>query len=339
MRPWKKPLAGRLDEHVFTSKLLEGNLRGDPHERPLWVYVPPGYDTSKERLPSVYMLQGWTGQIDMWRNRPALRPNPIELFDLVFESRTASPAILVFVDAWTSWGGSQFLDSPALGPYHSYLCNEIVPWVDAHYRTNADRDHRAVAGKSSGGYGAMVTAMMRPDLFGALATHCGDGLFELCYASGFPKTVRSLRDEYAGSFERFLADFATRPAFSKPSDMNILSDWSMASCYSADPDGTVRLPYNPETGEMIPHIWERWLAMDPIRMARTKVDVLAGMRAIYIDSGKKDEWFLDLAAQAFYREARSAGAKEVFLELYDAGHMQVEYRYPIALRWLLERIA
>jgi pimeloyl-ACP methyl ester carboxylesterase len=339
MRPWKKPLAGRLDEHVFTSKLLEGNLRGDPHERPLWIYVPPGYDASKERLPSVYMLQGWTGQIDMWRNRSALRPNPIELFDAVFESRTASPAIVVFVDAWTSWGGSQFLDSPALGAYHSYLCNEIVPFVDAHYRTDADRDHRAVAGKSSGGYGAMVTAMMRPDLFGALATHCGDGLFELCYAPGFPKSVRSLRDEYAGSFDRFLADFQTRPAFSKPSDFNLMSDWSMASCYSADPDGTVRLPYNPETGEMIPQIWERWLAMDPIRMARTKLDVLASMRAIYIDSGKKDEWFLDLAAQAFYREARSAGAKEVFLELYDAGHMQVEYRYPIALRWLLERIA
>ena len=60
------------------------------------------------------------------------------------------PAIVVFVDAWTSWGGSQFLDSPALGPYHSYLCREIVPWIDAHYRTKPEREHRAVSGKSSG---------------------------------------------------------------------------------------------------------------------------------------------------------------------------------------------
>jgi hypothetical protein len=338
MIPWKKPFAGHIDEHVITSKLLKGNLRGDPHERPLWVYVPPGYDAMKERLPSVYILQGWTGQIDMWRNRAALRPNALELFDDLFAKKTVSPAILVFVDAWTSWGGSQFLDSPALGPYHSYLCDEIVPWVDAHYRTLADRAHRAISGKSSGGYGAMVTAMLRPDLFGALATHCGDGLFELSYAPGFPKSIRALRDEYAGSFERFLADFASRPAFSKPSDFNLMSDWSMASCYSADPDGTVRMPYDTETGEIIPEIWQRWLDKDPIRMARTKQDALASMRAIYIDSGKKDEWFLDLAAQGFHREVKSAGAKDVFFELYDASHMAVEYRYPGALRWLLERI-
>ena len=60
----------------------------------------------------------------MWRNRSSLRPTAIELFDELFE-QGASPAILVFVDAWTSWGGSQYLDSPALGLYHSYLCNGL----------------------------------------------------------------------------------------------------------------------------------------------------------------------------------------------------------------------
>jgi enterochelin esterase-like enzyme len=176
MRPWSKPLAGKLDELTIDSALLRGNLRGDPHVRPIYVYTPPRYDQSAERYPSVYVLHGWTGQVDMWRNRTSLRPTAIELFDELFE-QGASPAIVVFVDAWTSWGGSQYLDSPALGLYHSYLCNEIVPWVDARYRTMPQRDHRAVTGKSSGGYGAMVTAMLRPDLFGALATHSGDALF------------------------------------------------------------------------------------------------------------------------------------------------------------------
>lgn len=88
------------------------------------------------------------------------------------------PATIVYYDAWTSIGGSQHLDSPATGRYHTHLCEEIVPWVDTHYRTIPDRDHRAIAGKSTGGCAAMVIPMLRPDLFGALVTHAGDALFE-----------------------------------------------------------------------------------------------------------------------------------------------------------------
>jgi S-formylglutathione hydrolase FrmB len=273
----------------------------------------------------------------MWRNRAPLRKSVIELFDDLFE-KGAPPAIVVFVDAWTSWGGSQYLDSPALGPYHSYLCNEIVPWVDGHYRTRAARDHRVITGKSSGGYGAMVTAMLRPDLFGALVTHSGDALFELCYARGFAESVRSLRDEYGGSFQRFLVDHESRPAFSKASDFNLLSDWSMSACYSADEDGSVQLPYNAATGEVRPEVWARWLEKDPVRMARTHRDALRSMRGIYIDAGKRDEWFLDLGAEAFRREVDASGAREVFFELFEAKHTQVEYRYPGALHWILERL-
>ncbi len=123
-----------------------------------------------------------TGQLDMWRNRSAFRPNVPELVDALFSGADSPPpAIVVFVDCWTSYGGSQFLDSPGTGRYHTYLCDEVVPWVDATYRTLADRDHRGITGKSSGGYGAMITPMLRPDLFGGLATHAGDALFEICY--------------------------------------------------------------------------------------------------------------------------------------------------------------
>ena len=337
MRPWAKPFAGKLEEHTLESVLLRGNPRGDPHVRPVLVYTPPGYERSVERYPGIYVLQGWTGQVDMWRNRGALRPSAMELFDALFEGGSR-PAILVFVDAWTSWGGSQYLDSPALGPYHSYLCTEVVPWVDAHYRTKANRDYRAVSGKSSGGYGAMVTAILRPDLFGAVASHAGDALFELCYARGFPSSVRALRDEYGGSFQRFLSDHAGRPAFSKPSDFPLLSDWCMSACYSADPDGTVQVPYDTATGEMRPEVWARWLEKDPVRLARTHRDALRSMRAIYIDAGKKDEWYLDLGAEALKREVCASGVKEVFFELFDATHREIEYRYPLALRWLLERM-
>ena len=339
MLPWSVDLKGRFDEHSFESDALKGNPLGDPHTRPLWVYVPPGYDDEPDRrYPSIYVIMGLTGQLDMWRNRSPFRKNFPELADELFASGESPPSILVWVDCWTSLAGSQYLDSPGTGKYHTYLCEEIVPWVDERYRTMADRDHRGITGKSSGGYGAMVTPMLRPDLFGGLATHAGDALFEVCYQPEFRKSVRVLRDEYEGSFDKFWQDFRSRPAFAKESDGHLLNDWCMAACYSADEDGTVRLPYDAATGELIPEVWDRWLAWDPVRMVPKYADALRSMRAIYIDAGKKDEWFLDLGAEAFRRALADVGVNDVFFELFDATHMQIEYRYPIAVKYLAERL-
>ncbi len=161
------------------------------------MYLPPGYDDDPtRRSPSVYVIQGLTGQLDMWRSRAAFRLNFPELADGLFARGEAPPCIVVWVDCWTSLGGSQFLDSPGTGRYHSYLCDEIVPWVDDRYRTLLNREHRGITGKSSGGYGAMVTPMLRPELWGGLATHAGDALFEACYLPE-SRRCRALRDDYA----------------------------------------------------------------------------------------------------------------------------------------------
>jgi hypothetical protein len=99
MLPWSAELAGRIDEHVFTSELLRGNPLNDPHERPLLVYVPPGYDAEPQRrYPSVYVIQGYTGQVYMWRNRTAFRQPFTETADAVFAAGQAPPAIVVYVD-------------------------------------------------------------------------------------------------------------------------------------------------------------------------------------------------------------------------------------------------
>jgi enterochelin esterase-like enzyme len=143
MEPWSRDLAGRLDEHLVESAALKDNPLGDPHIRPLWVYEPPGVETTP--LPSIYLIQGMTGQIDMWRNRSAFRPSVIELVDRLFAEEGCPPALVVFVDAWTSYGGSQFVDSPGTGSYHTYMCDEIVPFVDANYTTVADATHAVSA--------------------------------------------------------------------------------------------------------------------------------------------------------------------------------------------------
>src|SRR5919201_1300331 len=339
MEPWSFEVAGRFDEHAFDSEVLKDNPLGDPHVRPLWVYVPPGHDDSDERLPSIYVIQGLTGQIDAWRNRTAFRKNFPELADELFASGEAPPCVVVFVDAWTSLGGSQFIDSPGTGRYLTYICDELVPFVDSQYRTLADAAHRRIRGKSSGGYGAMVHPMLRPDVLGGLATHAGDALFEMCYLPDFPQPVRVLRDQYEGSFDRFWEDFHSRPPFSKDSDYHLLNDWCMAACYSADEDGTVHLPYDIATGELRPEIWERWLAWDPVRMAEARGDALRSLRAIYVDCGKRDQFFLDLGAEAFRRRLEAAGVTDYFFELFDATPSAIEYRYPLAVKFLAERLS
>src|SRR5437868_606127 len=227
----------------------------------------------------------------MWRNRSAYRQPFPETADAVFGRGEAPPAIVVYVDAWTSYGGSQFVDSAGTGRYHSYLCEEVVPWVDARYRTLPAAAHRAISGKSSGGFGAMITPMLRPDLFGALATHAGDTLYELSYLPAFGKCVRYLRD-YDADIWRWWEDFRSRPSFTREADIELLVLLGVAACFSAREDGTVELPFDPRTGVLAEAAWQRWLAWDPVRMVPRYAGPLRSLRAVWIDAGTRDEWFL-----------------------------------------------
>ena len=341
MLPWSADLAGRIDERVISSELLRGNPLGDPHERPLLVYLPPGYDNEPgRRYPAVYVIQGYTGNVAMWRNRTPYRLPFPEAADAVFADGQVPPAIVVYVDAWSKYGGSQFVDSPGTGRYHSYLCDEVVAWVDARYRTIPDAAHRAIMGKSSGGFGAMITPMLRPDLFGALATHAGDTLYEHCYLPSFAAAVRHLR-RYDGDIWRWWEGFSSRVAFTKEEDAPLLEVLGPAACFSAQPDGTVDLPFDPVTGVLRPAVWQRWLDWDPVRMIPQYAGVLRSLRGIWIDAGTRDEWFLDIGASAVHQALGKAGvpAEVIRFELFEASHMAIDYRYPLSLAWLCQRIS
>jgi S-formylglutathione hydrolase FrmB len=343
MLPWSADLAGQLDEHVISSELLRDNPLGDPSDRPLWVYVPPGYgDDPGRRYPSVYVIQGFTGHLGMWRNRTAFRQPFVETADAIFSRGDVPPAIVVYVDAWTSYGGSQFVDSPGTGRYHSYLCDEVVPWVDARYRTQPDAAHRAISGKSSGGFGAMITPMLRPDLFGALATHAGDSLYEQSYLREFGDAVRLLR-AYDGDIWRWWDDFRGRiptgQAGASRAD-RLLGLLGVAACFSAREDGSVELPFDPRTAVVRPEVWEQWLAWDPVRMAPRYATALRSLRSIWIDAGTADDFYLDLGATAFRDALADIGVADdvIHFELFEGTHSAIEYRYPLSLAWLCQRM-
>ena len=319
----------------FTSEALRGNPLGDPHERPLWVWTPT--DESR-RYPTVYVIQGMTGIANAWFN--------VEPFATSYPDRIealAPEAVVVLVDAFTAIGGSQFVDSPAIGRYHTYLCDEIVPYVDASFPTIPDAAHRGIQGKSSGGYGAMITPLLRPDLFGALATHAGDALFEVVYARDFAPAARALRD-YGGSFDAFWKEFLSgRPVFSTPGDEVLVNTYAMAAAYSANGDGSIDLPFDIETGEIVPEVWQRWLAHDPVMLAREPEhrETLCNLRGVWIDSGRSDQYHLELGAIAFNREVQAAGTPDdrVHFELFDGTHNGLTWRYPLSLAFLVERLS
>ena len=351
LAPWPVQLVGRVETTTFSSSVLQGNPLGDPAERPLTVYLPPGYDDDPQRrYPSVYLLQGYSGAAPMWWNRAAFRRPYLENVDAMFSAAggvdgSAPPAIVVLVDAWTAYGGSQFVDSPGTGQYLTYICDEIVSWVDAHHRTLAAPQHRGVAGKSSGGFGAMIFAMLRPDLFGGLATHAGDTLYEGCYVPEFLIVARALRDKYDGSYEAFWADFWDRAragrALSQKEDSSLVMVYGCAAAFSAEPDASVTLPFDIATGRLRDDVWRRWLDWDPVRMAPNYAQALLGAKAIWIDAGRSDDWWLDLGAEAFRRELLAIGVDEarIHFELFEGTHAAIDYRYPLSLAYLARELS
>ena len=337
--PWERPLSGRLDRLTVDSEILAGNPLGDPARRPLYVYSSPAVVSGAATdVAAVYVLQGFVGQLDMWLARAPFEPTFVERLDAMFTGPEppVRDAVVVFVDAWTSIGGSQFVNSSAVGDYADYICEELVPFIDATYPTAPLPRQRALTGQSSGGYGAMVLAMRRPDIFGALVSHAGDALFEACYLTDFPKVARALRDHFDGSLETFWRRFAERERFDFARFGLVLNTYAMACAYSPDPERPTRpqLPFEPSTGRLLPEVWERWLEHDPVRMIPAHAQALRGLAHIHIAAGRGDEWYLDLGAQAVSEELERAGV-EHRLELFDGAHGGLRYRYAPAIRDLL----
>jgi len=327
--PWERPLEGRFETLAVESELLRDNPLGDSARRPLYVYSAPGVSDA-EGVPSVYVLQGYGGQLDTWLARKSFEPNIVERLDQMFAAGGCPPAVVVFVDAWTSLGGAQFINSEGTGRYMDYLCDEVVPFVDQRYPTSG---RRGVSGHSSGGYGAMVSSMLRPDVFSAFASHAGDALFECCYLPEFPAVARTLRDHFEGSFETLRERLREADTLDWSRFGAALSAYAMAAAYSPG-----QLPFDVKTGRLIEDVWRQWLSWDPVRMASEHANALRSMRRIYLDAGRHDEFFLDLGAQAFSAELERLGAEHT-LELFDGTHGGVSYRYPRAVAELVRALA
>lgn len=312
----------------LASRVLADNPLGDPATRRLPIVLPPDYATSGRRYPLIVALTGFTGKGIMLLNEDAWQPNLPQRLDRLYAAGMP-PAIFVLPDAFTRYGGSQYLNSAATGRYEDYVIDEVIPFVDAHYRTIPAPEARGVFGKSSGGYGAMILGMRHPAVFRALACHSGDMAFDLCYAPDFPKAANAFNA--AGGVAAWWAKFAAKIKPGKD-DHDALNILAMAACYSpaaAEPLG-IALPFDLHTCERRPDVWERWLAWDPVAQVDRYAASLRQFALLYLDCGTRDEFNLHYGARQMVRLLDARGIAHEYQE-FDDGHMSVQYRYDVSL--------
>ncbi len=301
--------------HTLASAALAG-------ERPLWIWAPA---EARRELPVVFVLHAHLRSTDSWFNVEPFEESYPEAID-----RLAPDAVVALVDGWTSVGGSQWIDSAGIGAYSTYLTDEVVPFVEERHPTSG---LRGLQGKSSGGYGALVNALRRPDLFHAVAAHAPDALFEVTLLQGFPEAARELRRRHGSSLASFWESFT---GFGSPSEFAVAVNGALALAFSNG-----ELPFDVETAELVPEVWERWLEHDPVRLVERHADGARSLRGLWLDAGDADEYFADLGALALRRALTAAGVGERVLrfELFPGGHRGVSWRYPLSLAFLVERLS
>jgi len=334
---------GSVRHITIDSGLLRGNPLGDPHVRDLPIYVPPGYDADQARhYPVVFFLAGYTSSgpsLLSWKGQ-GWGENTQSRMDRMINAGEMPPMIGVFPDCWTRWGGSQYLDSTATGPYMRHIVEELVPAVDDGFRTLRQSGSRAVAGTSSGGYGALMLAMERPGVFGIVAATAADTSFDLCYRPDLPKFVGAI--EQAGGVEPFIERFFSTPKLSgdQITAMMIIAN---SACYSPNlskPPIHADLPVDLYTAELIPEVWDRWLAKDPVRRIKDpdRAGALAELTLLSLDAGRRDEYHLQFGHRALGRALSRADVPFVSEE-FDDGHRGISYRQEHALRRIGAAIA
>ena len=334
-------LKGSLHAFVIESRALRDNALGDPCQREVYVYLPPGFQggPANQGPPLVLVLAGFTGVGGGQLRGTPWEPSFPQRYEALLAAGHAEPCAFAFPDAFTRYGGSQYMNSPATGRYEDYLLEELLPAVEQRFGVGGRRARRGVMGKSSGGYGALCLGRDRPDVFGSLGVHAGDACFEYCYLPDLPKAAAAL----LGSDPAAWLDALKRRARETKlggADHPVLNVLAMAAHYSprASAPLGLELPFEPETARLRPEIWERWLSHDPVRFVPRAGDAYRRLGGVYLDCGTRDEFHLRWGTRMVAEALRAHGVPLQHDEFED-GHMGTSYRFEASLRWIAPQLA
>ena len=267
--------AGRYERVTVHGTALEGNLEGDSADRPVSIYLPPGYDKDpKRRYAVVYLLHGFTDSDSNWFGRSGQHfVNVPKAADAAWAAGV-SEVILVMPNAFTKYQGSMYSNSVAVGDWESFVARDLVAWVDAHYRTLARPASRGLAGHSMGGYGTLRIAMKQPGVFSSIYA-----MSSCCLVPNpdpdpkmFEAAARVRTDQDIGA-----ADFFTKALLAS------------AAAWSPNPHKPplyIDLPVR--DGQIAPDIAMLWNANLPNVMVHQYLPALRSYKAIGLEAGDKD---------------------------------------------------
>ena len=293
---------GTVDHVKVLGRTLEGNLSGDAAERDVMVYLPPGYEQSKQRYPVVYLLHGFTDNTDQWWGVVKHFVSVPKSMDTALASGAAKKMLVVMPNAFTRFQGSMYSNSPTTGNWEDYIATELVAYVDSHYRTIARSDSRGLAGHSMGGYGTVRIGMKHPEVFSSIYA-----MSSCCLAP--PSAVDA---ERARKLEA-VNDPSAIGELDFPSKV-VLASAAAWSPNPAKPPFYIDLP----TAESQPRVLAKWTANAPLAVIDQYVRNLRQLRAIAIDVGTKD--YLAPGSKALDEVLTAYKIRHVY-ETYEGDHV------------------
>lgn len=277
-------------------------------------------------LPTIFYLPGFGGTAASTLNEDPFSQNIIQRVDRLISNNICKPFILIIIDCFTKFGGSQYINSSAIGNYEDYIIKEVVPFIEKQYNSKT----HAIIGKSSGGYGSLMLSMKYPEIFSALAVHSGDSAFEYCYLPDFPKAIMSFQS--SGGPLDWLDSFWKKPIRNLKQDFPALNILAMSAHYSPNTNNKngFDLPFDLLTGKIIEKVWQKWLSYDPVRIIQDHKKSLQKMKFIYIDCGSKDEFNMQIGARILHSKLKEMIISHYYEE-FEGGHMNTNHRFEVSL--------
>ena len=298
-RPQGAP-RGTVEKITVHGRSLEGNLEGDTADRAVMVYLPPSYKTeTNRRYPVLYLLHGFTDDTDHWWGvLPHFVSVPASM-DKALASGASKELIVVMPNAFTRYFGSMYSSSVTTGDWERFVAEELVAFIDAHYRTLANVSSRGLAGHSMGGYGTIRIGMKRPDVFSsiyAMSACC------LSPALGF--------DSERGKKAEAVKD----PDEVKSLEFMMKATFASAAAWSPNPTNPpLYLDVPTKDGTPRPEVLAKWIANAPLTTLDQYIVNLKSLKALAFDVGTKD--FL----------ANDSKALDARLTTYDVPHTYETY--------------
>jgi S-formylglutathione hydrolase FrmB len=310
----------------FTSTNLQSNPLGDPATRRALICAPADL-TSSSPAPIVYYLPGFGNSAEKFIKSKAMWQVFTEKV-----SKEVRPMRLVIIDGHNHWGGSQYVNSSAQGNYADYICNELVPFVEARYSAPKTGIRRIIAGHSSGGFGALRLGIYKPGLFDGVIAMSPDSYFQVTH---LPLVrVASCSNAPLSEINELMHAGGAKPL---PKDGDLV--YAIALCAAYCPVG----PNHPGEFEWLydenhkwrPEVWQRWINADPLTIVQKNKKAFLPTQSVFLEGAAQDQFKANIGARAIYEVMKDRATRSTFREPPGKHSDHTLDRLQAGLEWVL----